>query len=66
MAEPSAAAKLFDADLCPKAPAMKNILLRVNPVVVGVVAMFAITFVYVEIQPEYLPVASEAGYALQQ
>ena len=30
---------------------MKNILFRANPVVVGVVAMFAITFVYVETQP---------------
>jgi hypothetical protein len=37
---------------------MKNILLRANPVVVGVVAMFAITFVYVEIQPEYQPVGA--------
>ncbi|HEY8137729.1 MAG TPA: hypothetical protein VIF61_07795 [Methylocystis sp.] len=39
---------------------MKNILLRANPVVVGVVAMFAITFVYVETQPEFQPVAVDA------
>jgi len=45
---------------------MKNILLRANPVVVGVVVMFAITFVYVEIQPEYLPVVSDPGFALSR
>ena len=39
---------------------MKNILLRANPVFLGVVAMFAITFVYVEIQPEFQTVAADA------
>jgi len=47
-----------------KGAAMKNILLRANPVVVGVVAMFAITFVYVEIQPEYQPVGASGVQAV--
>ncbi|MGA8169885.1 MAG: hypothetical protein WB816_03490 [Methylocystis sp.] len=42
---------------------MMKALSRANPVVLGVCAMFAITLVYVEIQPEYLPVASETGGA---
>ena len=37
---------------------MKNALLRVNPFVIGAYVMFAIAFAYVEIQPEYLPVAT--------
>ena len=38
---------------------MESALFRVNPVIVGVLAMFAIAFSYVEIQPEYLPVATD-------
>jgi hypothetical protein len=38
---------------------MKNAFFRVNPVIVGVLAMFAIAFAYVEIQPKYLPVATD-------
>ncbi len=41
---------------------MKNILLRANPL--GVVAVLAITFVYVGIQPEYPPAPTDAGSAL--
>jgi hypothetical protein len=38
---------------------MKNAFLRANPLIVGIFAMFAIAFAYVEIQPEYLPVVTD-------
>jgi hypothetical protein len=43
-------------------PAMKNAL--VNPVVLGVVAMFAITFAYVEVQPQNQTVATDDAFSL--
>jgi hypothetical protein len=41
---------------------MKNAFLRANPLILGVFAMFAIAFAYVEIQPEYLPVATDSEF----
>jgi hypothetical protein len=41
---------------------MKNAL--VNPVVLGVIAMFAIIFTYVEIQPQNQTVATDDAFSL--
>jgi hypothetical protein len=37
---------------------MKNAFLRASPIVIGLFAMFAIAFAYVQIQPEYEPVVT--------
>jgi hypothetical protein len=43
---------------------MKNALSVANPVVFGVIAMFAITFAYVEIQPQNQTVATDDAFSL--
>jgi hypothetical protein len=43
---------------------MKSALSLANPVVLGIVAMFAITFAYVEIQPQNQTVATEDAFSL--
>jgi hypothetical protein len=43
---------------------MKKVQAFTNPVVLGVIAMFAVTFAYVEFQPQNQPVATEEAFAL--
>jgi hypothetical protein len=43
---------------------MKNALSLANPVVLGVVLMFAITFAYVEIQPQNQAVTTDDAFSL--
>ncbi len=45
---------------------VKTISSRANPLVLGVLAMFAISFVYVELQPEYAPIATDSESALSR
>jgi hypothetical protein len=43
---------------------MKNALSVAKPVVFGAIAMFAITFAYVEIQPQNQTVATDDAFPL--
>ena len=43
---------------------MKSALSLANPVVLGIVAMFAITFGYVAIQPQNQTVATDDAFSL--
>ena len=43
---------------------MKHALSLTNPVILGVIAMFAATFAYVEIQPRNQTVATDDAFSL--
>lgn len=40
---------------------MRFALGRVNPVIVGVVVMFAVALAYIEFAPDYQPVPTDSG-----
>jgi hypothetical protein len=45
-------------------PTMKNALALANPVVIVVIAMFAITFAYIECQPRNQAVTTDDAFSL--